>query len=81
MTFKPKSVIWMYKEHFRPRIVMLNATPGLDIPGEYSLYLDNMYYTEYIGKELKHARYNSTETVMTSCAKSYQTFLGYTFIY
>lgn len=46
---------------------MLNATPGLDdIPREFSLYLDNIYYTEYIGKELKHKRYNSIETAMTA---------------
>ncbi|XP_053403690.1 uncharacterized protein LOC123554809 isoform X2 [Mercenaria mercenaria] len=50
MSFKPKTVTWVYLEHFRPRINTLKPEPVLaDIPEEYTLYLNNTYYTENIG--------------------------------
>lgn len=50
MSFKPKTVTWLYVEHFRPRINTLKPNPLLDdIPEEYTLYFNNTYYTEHIG--------------------------------
>lgn len=49
MSFKPRTVVWLYKEHFRPKIVMLNTTSEfIDIPKEFSHYMSNLYYTEHI---------------------------------
>ncbi|XP_060584450.1 uncharacterized protein LOC132740544 [Ruditapes philippinarum] len=48
LSFKRKTATWIYKEHLRPMIYSLKANPDLSIPDEFTLYLNNTYYTENI---------------------------------
>ena len=49
LSFKRKTSTRMYLEHYRPVMNILSPTIDLEIPGEFSLYLNNTYYTENIG--------------------------------
>ena len=49
LSFKRRTSTRMYLEHYRPLMNILSPTMELNIPSEFTLYLNNTYYTENIG--------------------------------
>ena len=49
LSFKSKTSTRVYLNHYRPVMNTLNPTETLNIPDEFTQYLNNTFYTEHIG--------------------------------
>jgi len=50
LSFGVKTAVLLSMEHYRPRLRYLKPDSKLNIPSEFTHYLENYYYTEKISK-------------------------------